>query len=124
MFVKPLQTEFPDWTACKTTSIASVNMAMLAILYNVAGTMIGGSGATHRDFRRSLLQLERCWPASRPPVVAGLTAGLLVGVGLGVGYLPPLYVRFKWYPEARGVGSGCWRLRHGRRLTSVRWRAV
>ncbi len=27
-------------------------------------------------------------------------------VGLGVGYLPPLYVGFKWYPEARGLVSG------------------
>ena len=32
VFVRPLQTEFPTWTRLETTSIASVNMAMLAIL--------------------------------------------------------------------------------------------
>ena len=29
-----------------------------------------------------------------------------MGLGLGFGYLPPLSVGFKWYPEARGLVSG------------------
>ncbi len=45
VFVKPLQTEFPEWTRMQTTSVASVNMVMLAVLYNVAGTLIGRFGA-------------------------------------------------------------------------------
>ena len=35
-----------------------------------------------------------------------LTAGVLVGLGLGFGYLPPISVGFKWFPEARGLVSG------------------
>jgi len=35
-----------------------------------------------------------------------LSAGLLLGVGLGFGYLPPLSVGFKWFPESRGLVSG------------------
>lgn len=108
VFVKPLQTEFPDWTRLQTTSIASVNMAMLAILYNVAGTMIGRFGARRIAIFGGLCFSSGMLLASFTTSLLWLylTAGLLVGVGLGVGYLPPLYVGFKWYPEARGLVSG------------------
>lgn len=108
VFVKPLQTEFPDWTRLQTTSIASVNMAMLAILYNVAGTLIGRFGARRIAIFGGLCFSSGMLLASFTTSLLWLylTAGLLVGIGLGFGYLPPLYVGFKWYPEARGLVSG------------------
>ena len=98
VFVRPLQTEFPTWTRLETTSVASVNMAMLAILYNVAGTLIGRFGA-----RRIAIFGGLCFSSGM--LLASFTQSL-VGLGLGFGYLPPLYVGFKWYPEARGLVSG------------------
>jgi OFA family oxalate/formate antiporter-like MFS transporter len=108
VFVKPLQTEFPNWTRLETTSIASVNMAMLAILYNVAGTLIGRFGARRIAVFGGLCFSSGMLLASFTQSLLGLylSAGLLVGLGLGFGYLPPLYVGFKWYPEARGLVSG------------------
>lgn len=108
VFVKPLQTEFPTWTRLETTSIASVNMAMLAILYNVAGTLIGRFGARRIAIFGGLCFSSGFLLASFTHSLIGLylSAGLLVGLGLGFGYLPPLYVGFKWYPEARGLVSG------------------
>lgn len=108
VFVKPLQTEFPDWTRLQTTSIASVNMVLLAIFYNISGTLIAKFGA-----RKLAIFGGLCFSAgfllasyTQSLLWLYLTAGLLVGVGLGFGYLPPLYVGFKWYPEARGLVSG------------------
>ena len=107
VFVKPLQTEF-GWSRLQTTSISSVNMVLLAVLYNVAGTLIGRFGA-----RRIAIFGGLCYSAGM--LMASFTtslpwlymsAGVLVGLGLGFGYLPPLYVGFKWYPESRGLVSG------------------
>ncbi|MEQ1909674.1 MAG: OFA family MFS transporter [Vicinamibacterales bacterium] len=107
VFVRPLQTEF-GWTRLETTSVASVNMAMLAILYNVAGTVIGRFGARRIAIFGGLCFSSGMLLASFTQSLLGLylSAGLLVGIGLGFGYLPPLYVAFKWYPEARGLVSG------------------
>ena len=108
VFVKPLQTEFPEWTRLQTTSIASVNMVMLAVLYNVAGTLIGRFGARNIALFGGLCFSSGMFLASfaHSLPMLYLTGGLLVGVGLGFGYLPPLYVGFKWYPESRGLVSG------------------
>jgi OFA family oxalate/formate antiporter-like MFS transporter len=108
VFVKPLQTEFPEWTRLQTTSIASVNMVMLAVLYNVAGTLIGRFGARNIALFGGLCFSSGMFLASfaHSLPMMYLTAGLLLGVGLGFGYLPPLYVGFKWYPESRGLVSG------------------
>ncbi|MFN8063251.1 MAG: OFA family MFS transporter [Vicinamibacterales bacterium] len=108
VFVKPLQTEFPEWTRLQTTSISSVNMVMLAVLYNVAGTLIGRFGARKIAIFGGLCYSSGMLLASfsHSLLTLYLTAGFLVGLGLGFGYLPPLYVGFKWYPEARGLVSG------------------
>ncbi len=107
VFVKPLQAEF-GWTRLETTSISSVNMVMLAVLYNVAGTVIGRFGARRIAIFGGLCFssgfLLASFATSLPAMY--LSAGFLVGLGLGFGYLPPLYVGFKWYPESRGLVSG------------------
>ena len=107
VFVKPLQAEF-GWSRLETTSVASVNMAMLAILYNVAGTLIGRFGARRIAIFGGLCFSSGMLLASFTHSLLGLylSAGLLVGLGLGFGYLPPLYTGFKWYPESRGLVSG------------------
>lgn len=107
VFVKPLQTEF-GWSRLETTSVSSVNMVMLAVLYNVAGTLIGRFGARRIALFGGICFSAGMLLASFTTSLLGLylSAGLLVGLGLGFGYLPPLYVGFKWYPEARGLVSG------------------
>mgnify|MGYP003339366081 FL=1 len=107
VFVRPLQTEF-GWSRLETTSISSVNMVLLAVLYNVAGTLIGRFGARQIALFGGLCYSLGMLFASYTTSLPGLymPAGILVGLGLGFGYLPPLYVGFKWYPEARGLVSG------------------
>ena len=107
VFVKPLQSEF-GWSRLETTSISSVNMVLLAVLYNVAGTLIGRFGARQIAIFGGLCYSAGMLMASFTTSLPWLymSAGVLVGLGLGFGYLPPLYVGFKWYPESRGLVSG------------------
>jgi OFA family oxalate/formate antiporter-like MFS transporter len=107
VFMPPLEAEF-HWTRTQTSLVSTINMVLLATMYNVAGTLIGRLGA-----RRIAIIGGLCFSGgfflasfSQSLAMLYLTAGVLVGLGLGFGYLPPLSVGFKWYPEARGLVSG------------------
>ena len=107
VFVAPLQAEF-HWTRLQTTSVASVEMVMLATMCNFAGTLIGRFGA-----RRIAIFGGLCFSSgmllasfSQNLLELYVSGGLLLGIGLGFGYLPPLSVGFKWFPESRGLVSG------------------
>jgi OFA family oxalate/formate antiporter-like MFS transporter len=107
VFIPALEKDF-GWTRTETSLVSTINMVMLAVMYNVAGTIISRVGA-----RRIALFAGICFSGgfflasfSHSLPMLYLTAGLLVGLGLGFGYLPPLSVGFKWYPESRGLVSG------------------
>lgn len=107
VFVPALEREF-HWTRTETSLVSTINMVMLATMYNVAGTVIGKFGA-----RKIAVFGGLCFSAgiflaslSNSLLTMYLTAGILVGLGLGFGYLPPISVGFKWFPEARGLVSG------------------
>lgn len=107
VFVAPLQTEF-HWTRLQTTSVASIEMIMLAVTYNLASLVINRFGSQKVAIFGGLCYSIGMLLASFSTNLVELyiSAGLLVGTGLGVGYLPPLAVGFKWYPESRGLVSG------------------
>jgi OFA family oxalate/formate antiporter-like MFS transporter len=107
VFMPALEKEF-GWTRTQTSLVSTINMVMLATMYNVAGTLISRVGA-----RRIALFGGLCFSGgfllasfSHSLLTMYLSAGFLVGLGLGFGYLPPISVGFKWYPEARGLVSG------------------
>jgi MFS transporter, OFA family, oxalate/formate antiporter len=107
VFVPALEREF-HWSRTETSLVATINMVMLATMYNVAGTIIGRVGA-----RKIAVFGGLCFSAgiflasfSHSLFTLYLTAGFLVGLGLGFGYLPPISVGFKWFPESRGLVSG------------------
>jgi len=107
VFMPALEAEF-HWTRTQTSLVSTINMVLLAVMYNVAGTIIGRVGARTIAIIGGLLFsggfMLASFAHSLPMLY--LTAGVLVGLGLGFGYLPPLSVGFKWYPEARGLVSG------------------
>jgi OFA family oxalate/formate antiporter-like MFS transporter len=107
VFMPPLEAEF-HWTRTQTSLVSTINMVLLAIMYNVAGTLIGRLGARRIAMIGGLCFSGGFFLASFAHSLTMLyaTAGVLVGLGLGFGYLPPLSVGFKWYPEARGLVSG------------------
>ena len=134
VFVPALEREF-GWKRTQTSLVATIDMVSLASMYLLAGFLqkrigprvvatIGGvlfsSGLFLTGFIHSLPELY-------------LTAGLMVGIGLGFGYLPPITVGSKWFPDHRGMvnglaigifaaGSGIFGPIAGRMIEQIGWR--
>jgi MFS transporter, OFA family, oxalate/formate antiporter len=107
VFVPALEKEF-HWTRTQTSLVSTIEMVMLATMYNVASTVIGRFGA-----RKIAIFGGLCFSSgmllasfSSSLLMLYLSAGVLLGLGLGFGYLPPISVGFKWFPESRGLVSG------------------
>jgi MFS transporter, OFA family, oxalate/formate antiporter len=136
VFVPALEKEF-GWTRTQTSAVATIDMVMLASSFLVAGMLqnkigpravatIGGllysSGLFLASYTQSLTMLYLTW-------------GLMVGIGLGFGYLAPITVGSKWFPNHRGLvnglaigifaaGSGLFGPIAGRLVDSIGWRST
>jgi OFA family oxalate/formate antiporter-like MFS transporter len=133
-YVPALEKEF-GWTRTQTSLVATIDMAMLASSFLVAGMLqnrigpravatIGGllfsSGLYLASYTTSLTMLYLTW-------------GVMVGIGLGFGYLAPITVGSKWFPNHRGLvnglaigifaaGSGIFGPIAGKLVESIGWR--
>ena len=107
VFVPALEREF-GWTRTQTSLVATIDMVMLASSFLLAGFLqnrigpravatIGGllfsAGLFLASYTQSLTTLYLTW-------------GVMVGVGLGFGYLAPITVGSKWFPNHRGLVNG------------------
>jgi MFS transporter, OFA family, oxalate/formate antiporter len=136
VFVPSLEREF-HWTRTQTSLVATIDMVMLASSFLLAGALqsrigpravatIGGllysSGLFLASYTQSLTTLYLTW-------------GVMVGIGLGFGYLAPITVGSKWFPNHRGLvnglaigifaaGSGIFGPIAGRLVESIGWRAT
>src|SRR4249920_397412 len=136
VYVPALEKEF-SWTRTQTSFVATIDMVMLASSFLVAGMLqnrigpravatIGGllfsSGLYLASYTTSLTMLYLTW-------------GVMVGIGLGFGYLAPITVGSKWFPNHRGLvnglaigifaaGSGIFGPIAGRLVESVGWRTT
>jgi OFA family oxalate/formate antiporter-like MFS transporter len=107
VFVPALEREF-GWNRTQTSLVATIDMVVLASTFLLAGFIqdrvgprvvatIGGilytAGLFLASFTTSLTMLYLTW-------------GLMVGTGLGFGYLTPITVGSKWFPNQRGLVNG------------------
>src|SRR3954468_7296589 len=107
VFVPALEREL-CCTRPQTSLVATIDMVMLAAMFMVAGLLqdrigprtvatIGGLlfslGLFLASFTHSLGWLYATW-------------GVMVGAGLGFGYLAPITVGSKWFPDHRGLVNG------------------
>jgi len=107
VFVPTLEREF-GWTRPQTSLVPTIDMVMVASMFLVAGylqrrigprpiAMIGGilyaSGLLLASWTQSLSMLYLTW-------------GVMVGAGIGFGYLVPITVCSKWFPHHRGLANG------------------
>src|SRR5262249_11459092 len=107
VFVPALEREF-GWTRTQTSLVPTIGMVLLASTFLLAGIIqgrlgprpiatIGGvmfsSGLLLASFTQSLSMLYWTW-------------GVMVGIGLGFGYLTPITVGSKWFPDHRGLVNG------------------
>src|ERR1700740_3347009 len=106
-FVPALEKEF-HWTRTQTSIVPTIDMVTLASSFLLAGFLqnrigpravgiIGGvlfsAGLYLARFTQSLHMLYLTW-------------GLMVGIGLGFGYVIPISVGSKWFPNQRGLVNG------------------
>ena len=136
VYVPALEKEF-GWTRTQTSLVATIDMVMLASSFLVAGMLqnrigpravatIGGllfsAGLFLASYTQSLTTLYLTW-------------GVMVGIGLGFGYLAPITVGSKWFPNHRGLvnglaigifaaGSGVFGPVGSRLVESIGWRAT
>jgi OFA family oxalate/formate antiporter-like MFS transporter len=107
VFVPTLEREF-GWSRTQTSLVPTIDMVTLASMFLVAGFLQRRIGprivAAIGGFLFSLGLLLASWTQSLPMLY--LTWGVLVGAGIGFGYLVPITVGSKWFPHHRGLVNG------------------
>lgn len=107
VFVPALEKEF-GWNRAQTSWVPTIDMVTLSLSFVTAGFLQSRIGpravATIGGLVFSLGLLLASFIHTLPELY--LTWGLMVGVGCGFGYLPPITVGSKWFPDQRGLVNG------------------
>ena len=110
-FVAQLTTTSCNWTVPSVTHIFETFIAVLGI-----SAAIWGSWLEHAGPRKAGLIAAFCWGGGM--VVGGIAvamhqlwlaylgAGVLGGIGQGLGYITPVSTLIKWFPDRRGLATG------------------
>ena len=110
-FWQHLITSACNWTVPSVTHIFEVFIAFLGISAAIWGAWVEHSGPRKAGFIAAL-----CWGGGL--VIGGLGvsihqlwlvilgAGVLGGIGLGLGYITPVSTLIKWFPDRRGLATG------------------
>ena len=107
VFVPPLEKEF-GWSRAQTSLVATIDMVMLASTFLLAGFIMRRVGPRPVAFFGGAMFSLGLFLASFVHSLSGLYAtwGLMVGTGLGFGYLTPITVGSLWFPHQRGLVNG------------------
>jgi len=107
VFVPALEKDF-GWTRTQTSLVATIDMVMLASTFLLAGFIMRRVGPRPVAFFGGLMFSLGLFFASFIHSLSGLylTWGLMVGTGLGFGYLTPITVGSLWFPHQRGLVNG------------------
>jgi len=107
VFVPPLENEF-GWSRTQTSFVATIDMVMLATTFFLAGFILRRVGPRPVAFFGGITFSLGLFLASFTHSLATLylTWGVMVGTGLGFGYLTPITVGSLWFPHQRGLVNG------------------
>jgi OFA family oxalate/formate antiporter-like MFS transporter len=107
VFVPALEREF-GWSRTQTSLVPTIDMVTLASTFVLAGFLQKRIGPRATSAIGGVLYclglLLASWTQSLPMLY--LTWGLMVGAGIGFGYLAPITVGSKWFPHHRGLVNG------------------
>ena len=136
VFVPALEKEF-GWSRTQTSRVPQIDMIVLSSMFVLAGYLSSKIGPRTVATLGGILYSLGLFLASYTTSLTGLylTWGVLVGMGLGLGYSPPITVGAKWYPNHRGLvnglaiaifaaGSGIFGPAAGTLIEHIGWRAV
>ena len=114
----------PDmgWLAKLTTTACDWDKPLLGWTYTLFFVVLGSSAALwggwleHAGPRKAGVVSALCWCGGLAIAAIGvyahqlwlvwLGAGLLGGIGLGLGYISPVSTLIKWFPDRRGMATG------------------
>jgi OFA family oxalate/formate antiporter-like MFS transporter len=107
VFVPALEHEF-GWNRTQTSLVPTIDMVTLASMFLVGGFLQKRIGPRMVAAIGGLLYSLGLLLASRIHTLPMLylTWGLMVGGGIGFGYLVPITVGSKWFPNHRGLVNG------------------
>ena len=107
VFVPALEREF-GWTRTQTSLVPTIASVLIASMFLVAGFLQRRIGPRSVATIGGLLfvsgLLLASWIHSLPMLY--LTWGVMLGAGVGFGYLVPITVGSKWFPHHRGLVNG------------------
>jgi MFS transporter, OFA family, oxalate/formate antiporter len=107
VYVPALEKDF-GWARTQTSLVATIDMVMLASSFLLAGVLQNRIGPRAVATIGGLLFSTGLFLASYTQSLTWLylTWGVMVGIGLGFGYLAPITVGSKWFPNHRGLVNG------------------
>jgi OFA family oxalate/formate antiporter-like MFS transporter len=107
VFVPALEREF-GWARTQTSLVATIDMAMLASMFMVAGFVQRRFGSRVNAFAGGLLFSSGLYLASYTTSLPMLylTWGVILGAGLGFGYAAPIAAGSRWFPDNLGIVNG------------------
>jgi OFA family oxalate/formate antiporter-like MFS transporter len=136
VFVPALEREF-GWNRTQTSLVPTIDMVTLSSMFVMAGFLqnrlgprtVGAIGGIMFSLGLFLASFTHSLP------MLYLTWGLMIGTGIGFGYLVPITVGSKWFPHHRGLvnglaigifaaGSGIFGPIAGAMIERVGWRAT
>ncbi len=107
VFVPALEREF-GWSRSQTSLVPTIDMVMVASMFLAAGFLQRRIGPRPIAAIGGALYVSglllASWTHSLPMLY--LTWGVMVGAGIGFGYLVPITVGSKWFPHHRGLVNG------------------
>jgi MFS transporter, OFA family, oxalate/formate antiporter len=107
IFILPLEKEF-GWTRAQTSWITTFGAVMLACWFLVGGWLQDRQGPRIVAAIGGLLFSAAFFFGSRIHSLPAfyLTIGVCLGAGVGFGYVVPMAVGAKWFPDRRGLIVG------------------
>ncbi|WP_148861403.1 OFA family MFS transporter [Marinobacter fonticola] len=110
-FIQALTTTTCNWSVAHVTYVFGIFIAVLGV-----SAAIWGAWLEHAGPRKAGCIAALCWGGGM--VVGGigvmvhqlwlvyLGAGVLGGIGQGLGYITPVSTLIKWFPDRRGMATG------------------
>ena len=100
-----------DWLVSDVSLVFTLGIVFLGVSAAIWGGWLEWAGP-----RKAGLVAALCWPGGLAVAAAGiwlhllwlvlLGAGVIGGIGLGLGYITPVSTLIKWFPDRRGLATG------------------
>ncbi|MDD5696061.1 MAG: MFS transporter, partial [Bacteroidales bacterium] len=108
VYTKPLVDE--GWTKTQTQMVFSAGLAFFAVVMVIAGRLLPKVGprklAIASGFTLGLGYILAGLLGAKDFITTFICIGIIGGSGIGLGYVVPIAVGMRWYPDKKGLVTG------------------